>query len=317
MKREVQLLINKSEITAGTRGASLGPEAMMVAARCRDKDFFSRYPMVMIPDVNYYLDQKIKFPRAKRIAGLAQVFGYVSDAVKSALDQGKFPVVLAGDHGSAGGTIAGLKAAAPEKRLGVVWIDAHADIHTPYTTPSGNMHGMPLATALGIDNREEQINDPSEEALQHWQALKDMGVPGPKLLPEDLIYIGVRDTEPQEDAVLQRFGIRNYTVETVRAEGAASIAEKVLAQLASCDMMYISFDVDSMDPEHTSNGTGTPVANGLWPEEAEILLTTLAVNSKTACIEFVEVNPCLDDRKNCMGEIAFDLLEKTVNSIEK
>jgi len=315
MKREIKLLINKSEITAGTRGASLGPEAIMTAARKVNNDFFGRYEIQHLPDVNYYLDQEIKYPLAKRIAGLLQVFEGVCSAVQSIIGEGKFPLLLSGDHGSAGGTIAGLKAAYPNHRLGVIWIDAHADIHTPFTTPSGNMHGMPLATAMGIDNLEERVNEPSQEIIDLWERLKNVGVEGKKLEPSDLVYIAVRDTEAQEDAIIERSNIVNHEVEIVRSEGVAEVIQMSLNQLKDCDILYISFDVDSMDPAHTSNGTGTPVGNGLMPEEAEQMLAMLAREQRTACIEFVEVNPCLDDRQNRMAEIAFGLLETTVNNL--
>jgi arginase len=315
MRRAIKFLINKSEITAGTRGASLGPEAMMVAARKQGSDFFAQYDKVYLEDVNYYLDHEIKYPLAKRIGGLLQVFENVTAAIDSTVKEGKFPFLLSGDHGSAGGTIAGIKAAFPDKRLGVIWIDAHADIHTPYTTPSGNMHGMPLATALAIDNLEEQVNDPIPEVAGYWEKLKNVGIPGAKIQATDLIYVAVRDTEPQEDAVLSRFNICNHSVAAVRAEGAEAIAQKCLSQLKDCDVLYISFDVDSMDPDHSSKGTGTPVGNGLMPEEAEVLLQLLAADPRTVCMEFVEINPCLDDRMNRMAEIAFDLLEKTVKHL--
>lgn len=315
MEQEVKFLINKSEITAGTRGASLGPEAMMVAARKAGSDFFAHFEKEYLEDVNYYLDHEIKYPIAKRIGGLLQVFENVSSAVQKTVREGKFPFLLAGDHGSAGGTIAGIKAAYPDKRLGVIWIDAHADIHTPYTTPSGNMHGMPLATALGIDNLEERVNEPLPEVAEFWEKLKNVACPGAKISPDDLVYIGVRDTEVQEDAVLNRFSIVNHTVASVRAEGAETIASRCLAYLKDCDVLYISFDVDSMDPDHSSKGTGTPVGNGLMPEEAAVLLQKFAADPRTRCIEFVEINPCLDDKLNRMAEIAFELLKSTVNQI--
>lgn len=315
MKQEVKFLINKSEITAGTRGASLGPEAMMTAARKAGSDFFAHYERVYLEDVNYYLDHEVRYPLAKRIGGLLQVFENVSTGIGATVKEGKFPFLLSGDHGSAGGTIAGIKAAFPNKRLGVIWIDAHADIHTPYTTPSGNMHGMPLATALGIDNLEEKVNEPIREISEYWEKLKNVGVPGSKIDAKDLIYIAVRDTEVQEDAVLKRLSIVNHPVASVRAEGAKIIADRCLDALKDCDILYISFDVDSMDPDHSSKGTGTPVGNGLMPEEAAILLQKFANDPRTACIEFVEINPCLDDKMNRMAEIAFELLQSTVNQI--
>ena len=317
MKRTIELLINKSEITAGTRGASLGPEAMMVAARAQDNHFFSRFPMVSIADRNDALDHPLKFPKAKNIEALVEVFQNVSEAVKNSLNASKFPLVIAADHGSAGGTIAGVKAAYPDKRLGVIWIDAHADIHTPYTTPSGNMHGMPLATALSEDNLESKINEPAPDVAGMWNQLKNMGVDGAKVKSEDIVYIAVRDTEDPENDIISRLGIRNYKVDEVRTEGVEAVSKAVLEQLSGCDIIYVSFDVDSMDPTHTSHGTGTPVGNGLLPDEARFFLTEFANQEKTVCIEFVEVNPCLDEKLNTMAEVAFELLEATANELDK
>ena len=315
--RELQLIINSSEITAGTRGSSLGPGAVMTAARKNENYFFRDHPMMRIEHENQMLDTEVKYPFAKRIEGLVQVFDRVSSSVKLTLENGKFPYILASDHGSAGGTIAGIKAAYPNKRLGVIWIDAHGDLHTPYTTPTGNMHGMPLATALGEDNLECKSNDPHEDIVDYWNRLKNTGIEGAKLNPEDLVFIGVRDTEDQEDAIMERLNITNHKVESVRSEGTQAIIKKCLDQLSDCDMIYVSFDVDSMDPELTSYGTGTPVENGITPNEAYDFLTAFGEEEKLVCMEFVEVNPCLDNKQNRMAEITFELFEEAANSIKK
>jgi len=317
MNRTIELLINKSEITAGTRGASLGPEAMMTAARNQGSHLFSKFPMRYIVDRNEVLDGPNIYPTAKHIDALAEVFENVSNAIKETLVAGKFPLVIAADHGSAGGTIAGIKAAYPDKRIGVIWIDAHADVHTPYTTPSGNMHGMPLATALNEDNLESKINEPSPEVLDMWGQLKNTGVAGKKINAEDIVYIAVRDTETPESDIMQRLNIRNYKVEDVREQGVEAIAAATLKQLNDCDIIYVSFDVDSMDPAHTSHGTGTPVDNGLKPEEAKFFLQEFAKQEKTKCIEFVEVNPCLDEKLNTMAEVAFEMFEATIAELDK
>lgn len=315
MKRDIHFLINKSEITAGTRGASMGPEAIMAAARKKESTFFGKYPIEHVGHMNHLLDRPVKYPFAKRADGLVEVFRNVSTAITTHLNEQKFPVMIAADHGSAGGTIAGIKAAHPDKRLGVIWIDAHGDLHTPYTTPSGNMHGMPLATALGEDNRQCQINDLSDEVRGMWEALKNTGVEGAKLNPEDLVFIAVRDTEAQEDAIMERLNIKNHKVEHVRQFGVEKILNDTLEQLKDCDIIYVSFDVDSMDPQLTSHGTGTPVANGLTPDEAKFFLCELAKQEKLVCMEFVEVNPCLDEKINAMAEVTFELLEATVNAL--
>ena len=317
MKRDIEILINKSEITAGTRGSSLGPEAVMTAARKRESDYFSKFPIHHVQHMNHLLDTTVKFPYAKRIEGLVHVFQSVSSNVKALLDAQKFPLIIASDHGSAGGTIAGIKAAHPNKRLGVVWIDAHGDLHTPYTTPSGNMHGMPLATALGEDNVECKINEIGEEEKRMWNLLKSTGIDGPKISPEDLVFISVRDTELPEDKIIERLNITNHTVDQIRDSGKEEILRKTLDQLKDCEIIYVSFDVDSMDPKETSHGTGTPVDHGLSTIEATYFMTELAKLDKLVCMELVEVNPCLDEKINKMAEVTFDVLEATTIELEK
>lgn len=315
MSREIVFLLNKSEIAAGTRGASLGPEAMMAEARKNQKSIFADHPVQEIPHQNHLLDSPTAFPFAKRIDGLLQTYTSLNTTVSQLLSDHKFPLILAADHGSAGGTIAGIKSAYPDKTLGVIWIDAHADIHTPCTTPSGNMHGMPLATALNEDNDGCSKNDLDQATQSYWKQLKNIGGIAPKILPDNLVYIAVRDTENQENAIMERLAIKNYTVNEVRQKGIAAMMQEIDAKLSGCDVIYVSFDVDSMDPDATSYGTGTPVKNGLFPAEAKQILTNLARNEKTVCIEFVEINPCLDDKSNKMAETALELLEAVIENL--
>ena len=316
MKKDIVFLINKSEITAGTRGASLGPGAVMTAARNNNKTFFGDFPLEEVKEMNHLLDKPTVHQFAKRIDGLEVVFNSLNEKVSSILEKDQFPLVIAGDHGSAGGTIAGIKTAYPDKRLGVVWIDAHADLHTPYTTPSGNVHGMPLATAINEDNIPCKSNDVPKDTISIWNNLKNLGG-APKLLPEDLIFIGVRDTEAQEDALMDRLNIKNYQVQEVNEKGVEIVLSEIDKKLDLCDIIYVSFDVDSMDPKDTSHGTGTPVDNGLNPQQAEEILTYFAAHQKTSCIEFVEVNPCLDEKTNKMAEVTAGLVEKVINTLKK
>lgn len=317
MKRDIEIIINKSEITAGTRGSSLGPEAIMAVARMNNNHFFGKFPIRHVEHMNHLLDTSVKYPFAKRIEGLVQVFQSVSKNVEELLNLNKFPLIIASDHGSAGGTIAGIKSAYPKKRLGVVWIDAHGDLHTPYTTPSGNMHGMPLATALSEDNLQCKSNEIGADEKLLWEELKNTGVWGAKIAPEDLVFISVRDTEPQEDAMIERLNITNHTVAQIRRSGKEEVLRRTVEQLNDCDLVYVSFDVDSMDPEETSHGTGTPVDNGLTQSEAIYFMTELAKLDKLVCMEFVEVNPCLDEKVNRMAEVTFNVLEVTTIELEK
>ncbi len=316
MEKNIVFFINTSEITAGTRGASLGPGAIMTAIRNKELTLFSDNTVRYIKEHNYLLDKPTKYKYAKRIDGLVEVYKELNTEISEVLKLGDFPIVLAGDHGSAGGTIAGIKSAFPSKRLGVVWIDAHADMHTPYTTPSGNIHGMPLATALNEDNTPSANNEILGETGELWQELKNIGGIAPKILPQDLVFIAVRDTEEPENAMMERLGIKNYTVAEVNEKGESQVLNEIDQRLSDCDLIYVSFDVDSMDPEASSHGTGTPVPNGLSIEQAQNLLVGLAKHPKLTSIEFVEVNPCLDEKVNKMGEVAAELLLKVTDHIK-
>ncbi len=312
----LKIIENQSEIGAGTRGAGLGIGAMKVVSQTNQDFFFGKYPSVKIKTENDLLNTQTKFQYAKRIDGLVKVYKRTMNEVAATFKDGDYPVVLSGDHACAGGTIAGIKKAYPKKRLGVIWIDAHADLHTPYTTPSGNLHGMPLATALGVDNKDFQINDIRDQTLSHWDELKNMAGISHKIAAEDLIFISVRDTEVPEDKFIQKNNIKNYTVQEVREKTQEVVAKEIEDRLKDCDIIYVSFDVDSMDSILVSKGTGTPVENGLTPNEAEFFVSHFAGLDKVKCIEFVEINPCLDNKINTMAETAYGILKTVMNVLE-
>lgn len=303
MSKTIQFIINPSEIGAGTRGASLGPYAVLAAARTTKNPVFQENPMEILTDFNHHLDKPTQFPFAKHIDGMQQVYQEITKSLSNHLENNRFPFLISGDHGSAGGTLAGLKQAFPNQRIGVIWIDAHADLHSPYTTPSGNLHGMPLAAALGMDNLPCQRHHLDIDTSLQWNQLKSHAVK-----PSDLIYIGVRSTEPEEEAAIAAENILNVSVAELRQAGIHTVLNQIFTQLSECDLWYVSFDVDSMDPEETSYGTGTPVPNGLHVHEARQLLEGLCASPKLTALEFVEVNPLLDDKKNTMAEIALDLI---------
>lgn len=316
MSKNVQILLNTSEITAGTRGASMGPKAVMTAARKKSDNFFSLNVPIELPNENQYLDTPTPFKHALRIDGFNHMFDHIMKGMKDVFEKNQFPFVLAADHGSAAATIAGIREKYPNERLGVVWIDAHGDLHTPYTTPSGNMHGMPLAIALNEDNLACKSNDIKGETLELWEQIQAKGGKGAKFLASDLFFIGVRDTEKQEDALMKALNLKNYTVAELRERKWKAISEEFQTWIDELDILYISFDVDSMDPDITSYGTGTPVKDGIKPEEAQEMLSFFARQNKLCCMEFVEVNPCLDD-KNKMAEITFELMKSTIETIKK
>jgi arginase len=311
--KTLKIIEVKSEIGAGTRGASLGVEAIKIASLDLNSDFFKQYESVEVENVNELLFKEAKHAHAKFIDGVMIMEERVCLEVYENIWEDYFPIVIAGDHSTAYGTIAGIKKADPKKRLGVIWIDAHADIHTPYTTPSGNMHGMALAMACGIDNLECKVNDPHGETLEYWETIKNVGLPGPKVYPEDIVYIAVRDLEKPENYLVNKYNINFIEIEEIKMAGAAAMAERALEMLDHCDLIYVSFDVDSLD-SRISRGTGTPVPNGLTVEEAKLLNATLASSTKVCAWEIVEVNPTLDT-ENRMAESAFEILESTARSV--
>lgn len=311
--KEIKIIEVKSEIGAGTRGASLGVEAMKIASLDLKSDFFRKYDSVEVENVNELLFDGAKHSYAKFIDGVLIMEERVCLEVYETIWEDNFPFVIAGDHSTAYGTIAGIKKANPGARLGVVWIDAHADIHTPFTTPSGNMHGMPLSMATGIDNLENKVNDPRGETLEYWEQLKNVGIPGQKVYPEDIVYVAVRDLEKPENYLINKYNINFIETEEVKKLGAVEISRRILAMLDHCDLIYVSFDVDSID-SRVSTGTGTPVPNGLTVEEAKALNVELVKDPRICAWEIVEVNPTLDT-ENRMAESAFEILEATAKSI--
>ncbi len=312
---DIKILENRSEIGAGTRGSGLGIDAIKTAALKRGSKFFRGVKRKKIKTENSLLYSEVANPYAKYIDGILRIYQKVSaELINTFKKEDCFPIILSGDHSSAGGTIAGIKMAFPEKRLGVVWIDAHADIHSPYTTPSGNVHGMPVCASLGLDNLDKRINAVKPETEKLWDDLKKIGGICPKILPEDLIYIGVRSAEEPEEFLIDKYKIKDIWMKDVTSRGTQSVVEETLNTLKNCDNIYISFDVDSMDPAYSS-GTGTAVPFGLSVGQAIDLLRRLLESEKVCCFEITEVNPTLDSR-NLTAENAFIILESAAEVIK-
>ncbi|HAN65289.1 MAG TPA: arginase [Chitinophagaceae bacterium] len=311
--KNIKLIEVPSEIGAGTRGASLGVDAIKIAALDFMSNFFVHFPSEKIETVNNILFEPIHSPYAKRIQGVLTMYERISKAVSDSLKNNFFPVILSGDHSNAGGTIAGIKIAKPKSKLGVIWIDAHADLHTPFTTPSGNLHGMPLATAIGEDNADNKVHDLDEKTARIWNQLKEIGKITPKVLPEDIVFISLRDFEKEEKALIDKYGMKVISTTEVRRNGPENVSRKVLRYLSDCTDIYVSFDVDSLDST-ISKGTGTPVSNGLREREAEDLISKFMQSRKVCCFEITEVNPTLD-KENLMAEIAFNILQRSVNIV--
>ncbi len=305
----IKIIKNRSDIGAGTRGSDMGIDALEIAAINQNNDYFHRHLFQDVETHNESIYNKYNNNFAKRIEHVVEQCERVSNAVCENITNGFFPIVLSGDHSSALGTISGIKAANPNKTLGVIWIDAHADIHPPYTSPSGNIHGMPLAAAMGLDNLDCQINEPSDATIAHWINLKNIGIGGSKLTPDHLIYFGVRDFEDAEKYSIEKNNIRLVKVEELRYRGLDICVKEAIDKLLDCDLIYISFDVDSMDCDNISYGTGTPVPHGFFPNEVIQIIELILATKKVCCIEITEINPLLDNKGNKMAETAFQVLD--------
>lgn len=313
MIKPIKIIEVKSEIGAGTRGSSMGVDAIKIAALDFGSPFFKRYKTVEIPTENNLLLEPVVHDYAKRIKGIFSLNERIAKEIQKTLKAEQIPIVLAGDHSSALGTISGIRMAYPEKRLGVIWIDAHADLHSPYTTPSGNMHGMPLSCVLAEDNRDKQQNKPDDETVEYWEKLKNLGGICPKIHYSDLVFIALRDFEPQEDYLVKKNKVRVFNLQEIRKKAVERVAIDSLNYLDHCDLIYVSFDVDSMD-SRISSGTGTPVPNGITEKEAGNLIYYIMRSKKIVCFEMVEINPTLD-KENLMAENAFEILQKTTNQL--
>ncbi|WP_271406524.1 arginase [Tenacibaculum soleae] len=314
--KEIKIIKNRSDIGAGTRGSDMGIDAIEIAAINENNDFFNRFESEDVITENESIYDKKNNSFGKQINSVFNQCKRLSNHVKVNLQEDKFPIVLSGDHSSALGTISGIKAANPTKKIGVVWIDAHGDLHTPYTSPSGNIHGMPLGAAISDDNLDCQINDVDRETAELWDRMKNIGIPEQKVLPENIVFFGVRDTEEPEDKQIEKYGIKNYMVAEVRYRGLEVCVNEALEKLTDCDIIYVSFDVDSMDCDMISYGTGTPVPKGFDDKEIVAIINGLLASKKVACVEFVEVNPLLDLKGNKMAETAFKILEDVTKEIQ-
>ncbi len=313
MIKPIKIIEVKSEIGAGTRGSSMGVDAIKIAALDFGSPFFKRYKSVEVPNENNLLLEPVVNDYAKRIKGIYSLNERLAKEIQKTITKSEVPIVLAGDHSSALGTISGIRMAHPEKRLGVIWIDAHADLHSPYTTPSGNMHGMPLACVLAEDNKDRLQNKPDDETVEYWDKLKNLGGICPKINYNDLVFIALRDYEAPEEHLIKKNKVRVFNLPEIRKKAVERVAIESLNYLDQCDLIYVSFDVDSMD-SRISSGTGTPVPNGITEKEAGNLIYYIMRSKKICCFEMVEINPTLD-KENLMAENAFEILQKTTNQL--
>jgi arginase len=298
-----KILICGSDVGAGKLGASLGPYALRISAVNHYYNLFEKLPMeeIKIQRINDYSPGNKK---AKYIKQIYQTDQKIAEKTCESIKEGHNLLVLSGDHSNVVGFFSGFREAYPDKKLGLIWIDAHGDIHTPLTSPSGNMHGMPVAVLLGFDNQPSQTVRLKPEVSKNWNMLKCLGERKicPKLLPEDLIYIGIRDLEKEEWEAIDRLQIKNYTPDSIQLNGIQKVTDEVVNYFSEYDYIYISWDADSLDPS-ISRGTGTPVNNGLSLSQAETLISAFTGMPNFKVLEITEINPLLDTENSMANAI--------------
>jgi arginase len=301
----INIITISSDIGAGKKGAYKGPKTVIEHLNFNQKKCsFTHIEPLESPD-------NLKHEFAKGIDDIVRIQTHALDKINSLFtDKSGFNLIISGDHSNGHIGISAVKESNPEKKIGVIWIDAHADLHNPSTTPSGNMHGMPLAMSLGIAINPEAKNQLTDLEKALWSQLLQIGSKQicPKITPESLVFIELRDFEDEETAIIDQFKIKCFTPEDRKKSGVKKLAEQTLNYLSDCDFIYISFDVDSMDPS-VSEGTGTPVPGGLSKQEAIELLSILLKSPKVIALEFTEINPDLP-QTNSMVEVAADILNQ-------
>lgn len=282
------------DLGADRRGVDMGPSAIRYA-HLQPRLEQLGYTVVDTGNVEVPIAEmcSITDPKLKYIDCIVPMGRRVSGAVATSAQNGRFPLVLGGDHSLSLGSIRG---AARHKRLGILWVDAHADFNTHETTPSGNIHGMPLAVLCGLGH--PRLVRLYEEAV-------------PVVDPRRVAIIGARDLDPGEKTNLREAGVMVQSMEQIDRYGLVSVVEKALARITrDVDGLYLSFDMDALDSHHAP-GVGTPVAGGLTDREAHLICEMVAETGKLVGMDMVEVNPILDVQ-NQTAQLARDLILTTL-----
>jgi len=282
------------DLGAGRRGVDMGPSAIRIAGvgpSLRQLGYVVEDDGdvgVPAPETRAPGDEKARY-----LEPIYHVCNRLRLRVRRALEHGETPVVLGGDHSIAIGTVSGVAEHYREQgqKIGLIWVDAHGDMNTPDSSPSGNIHGMPLATVLGLGHPR----------------LVGMGGFSPKVDKDNVCLIGLRDIDDTERDIVRESGIHAYTMRDVDERGMRSImAEAIGFASNGTSGFHVSFDLDGMDP-HDVPGTGTPVKGGIDWREANLLMEMVSDTGKMRSLEVTELNPILDV-KNQSGEVAVDLI---------
>lgn len=301
-KRNLGIIGVPIDLGAGRRGVDMGPSAIRIADLEKRLEDLGHKVVdygdldVMIPETQKVGTGKLRYKQAI-LAACTELM----NTVDKCLEEGRMPLVLGGDHSIAIGSVAGSTNwfAKQGEQLGLIWFDAHGDANTPETTPSGNIHGMSLAVALGFGDHE----------------LVHLGGRAPKVQARNTVLIGIRDIDAGEREFLKKSGVTCYTMRDLDERGMRDVLDEAI-RLASDGTagIHLSFDLDVLDPEDAP-GTGTPVWGGISYREAHLAMEMFHDRAHVVAIDFVEVNPVLDTQ-NMTGilaaELAQSLLGKTI-----
>lgn len=282
------------DLGAGRRGVDMGPSAIHLAGLNRGIEQLGHTVVdTFALGVRSQEMLEVGDPHARFLEEITQVCSALADRVESALEAGQFPVMLGGDHSVAIGTISGISRYWRKrgKRIGVLWVDAHTDVNTPATSPSGNIHGMPLAVLLGHGPRE----------------LVAIAGERPALDARNVCVIGARDVDTGESSFVRDIGLRVYTMSELDERGTALCAREAIERcLDGTAGLHLSFDLDGVDPQHAP-GVGTAVPGGLNLRESHLICEKVAATRRVLGVEMVELNPVIDS-ENRTGKLAVWLI---------
>jgi arginase len=281
MTRKATIIGVPMDLGAGRRGVDMGPSAIRIAGLNQAIALLG-YKVTDIGNVNVHPPEAVQElnPRARYLPQIAAASEELAVKVEAALEEGALPVVLGGDHSIAIGSVAGLASyhRKRKRRVGIIWLDAHADSNTPETSPSGNIHGMPLAVLLGRGARE----------LTHVAGF------APKVLPENAAIIGARSVDPGERELLKSLGIRVFTMSELDERGMSDVITEAveIASLGTAGF-HLTMDMDFIDPFYAP-GVGTPERGGATYRESHFAMEKIADSGRVLSVELTEVNPVFD-----------------------
>ncbi|UTR08708.1 arginase [Evansella sp. LMS18] len=291
MKKKISLIGVPMDLGQTRRGVDMGPSAIRYAGvierlKRLNHEVEDRGDIEIGRPPNFDIKNEQNLKDLEEVVKSNQ---RLADAVSDASDRGDFPLVLGGDHSIAIGTLAGI--ANKYENLGVIWYDAHGDLNTGETSPSGNIHGMPLAVSLGIGHT----------------SLTEIGGYAPKIKPENIAIVGARSLDEGEKELIREKGIKVFTMHEIDRLGMTTVMEEAISHVSrNTDGLHLSFDLDALDPQDAP-GVGTPVVGGTTYREAHLAMEILAERNIVTSAEFVEVNPILDN-KNQTAEAAVALI---------